>query len=80
MDLENIQTKDVKIDHEYLLLVTMGIDCVVIEVFVIVVKMDFAQFAAEFDLVVVFGPIQFVAIIQKKKCKINNNYISKLFY
>lgn len=62
MDLVSIPMMDVKTDHANLWPVTVGIDCVAIEVFVIVVKMDFAQHAVEFDLAVVSAPKQFVAI------------------
>lgn len=40
----------------------MEIDCVAIEVFAIVARMDFVQYVVEFDLVVVFEPIPFVAV------------------
>lgn len=52
---------DAKIDHEYWLLVIMGIGCAAIEAFVIVARMDFVQCVAEFDPLVVFEPKRFVA-------------------
>lgn len=84
MDLVNIQTMDVKTDHEYLWLVTMGIDCVAIEVFAIVARMDFVQCAVEFDLVVVFEPKRFVAKFESKKkmisfCKIRYSREKRTF-
>lgn len=40
----------------------MEIDCVAIEAFAIVARMDFVQYVVEFDLVVVFEPKPFVAV------------------
>lgn len=58
---------DAKIDHEYSLLVIMGIGCVAIEAFATVAKMDFVQCVAEFDPVVVFEPKRFVAVNKEWK-------------
>lgn len=63
MDLVNIRTRDVEIDHVHLLPETMEIVHAVIAVFVAVVKTDFERCAAELDLDEEWEPIRFVANI-----------------